>query len=127
MEQEYIKPEFQKDSFHCPKCNVFAHQIWTKVSRSLGSGHLIINSLVVAYCAHCKNYSVWQEEKMVYPKLSTAPMAGKDMPEEVRKIYEEARDVAGVSARAAAALLRVALEKPNYLSGRKRGKVKYQN
>ena len=123
MEQEYIKPEFQKTSFHCSKCNAFAHQTWMQAWRLSRSNPFIISSLFVAYCAHCKNYSVWQEKKMVYPKLSTAPMARKDMPEDVRKIYEEARDVAGVSARAAAALLRVALEKLTIYLGEKEGNL----
>ena len=45
------------------------------------------------------------------------------MPEDVRKIYEEARDIAGVSARAAAALLRVALEKLTIYLGEKEGNL----
>ena len=108
MEQEYIKPQLGKSSFHCPMCNVFAQQFWSQAHQTVG---LTIKSLKVADCGHCKKHSVWQYGEMVYPKLSTAPLAREDMPEDVKKIYEEARDVAGVSARATAALLRVALEK----------------
>ncbi len=51
------------------------------------------------------------EEKMIYPLISSAPKPSKDMPNDVKEVYEEARQVSVYSPRAAAALLRVALEK----------------
>lgn len=48
---------------------------------------------------------------MIYPKKLTAPLSHLDMPEDVKEIYEEARNVSDISPRASAALLRVALEK----------------
>ena len=48
---------------------------------------------------------------MIFPSGSTIPMAHTDMPESVKEIYDEAREIAGQSPRAAAALLRLALEK----------------
>ena len=65
----------------------------------------------VARCLSCKNYSFWVNEKMVHPLVSNAPAPNADMPENVKELYEEARNVQPHSARAAAALLRVALEK----------------
>lgn len=62
-------------------------------------------------CDSCKRIAVWANQKIVYPKSLTAPIAHEDMPEDVKKIYDEARAVSEESARAAAALLRVALEK----------------
>jgi len=48
---------------------------------------------------------------MVFPNRITVELAHIDMPEEVKEIYNEAREVSNISPRAAAALLRVALEK----------------
>ena len=48
---------------------------------------------------------------MVYPLVSSAPKPHKDMPASVKEIYDEARLVEPFSKRAAAALLRVSLEK----------------
>ena len=27
-QENYIAPEFRKEAFHCPRCNVYAHQTW---------------------------------------------------------------------------------------------------
>jgi len=48
---------------------------------------------------------------MIHPRKLTAPIPHSDMPDDVKEIYEEARNISDISPRAAAALLRVALEK----------------
>jgi len=48
---------------------------------------------------------------MIRPNVSNAPLPHEDMPDDVKEIYEEARQVSVFSQRAAAALLRVSLEK----------------
>lgn len=48
---------------------------------------------------------------MVYPAATSAPPPHDDMPEDVRADYEEARQIAVVSPRAASALLRLSIEK----------------
>lgn len=48
---------------------------------------------------------------MIFPSGSNIPMPHTDMPESVKEIYNEAREIAWQSPRAAAALLRLALEK----------------
>ena len=47
---------------------------------------------------------------MIYPLILTNPPSHKDMPEKVKEIYNEARNIAHYSPRATAALLRLALE-----------------
>ncbi len=54
---------------------------------------------------------MWFHEQLVVPqgvRSGGAPLEG--MPEDVRALYEEARDVSAVSPRSAAALLRLALQ-----------------
>ncbi len=76
-----------------------------------------------AQCLNCKNISVWVDKKMVYPLELTAPSANEHMPPEVKKIYDEARSISNLSPRAAAALLRVALEKLTEYLGEKKGNL----
>ena len=69
-----------------------------------------IKSGRVAFCAHCGTYSVWINEQMEYPRLSTAPLPVACMPKPVKDVYNEARDICDKSPRGACALLRLALE-----------------
>ena len=66
--------------------------------------------VATSQCMHCQKLSIWYEEKMLYPKMLETPEATKDMPDKIKKIYDEAREVEPVSPRAAAVLLRIALE-----------------
>lgn len=111
MKQEnYIAPVFQKKAFHCPTCNVYAHQIWGRI-QWVDHGFGLIPELLAAYCLCCETRSFWVNKNLVYPKEITAPLAHKDMPETVLEYYNEAREVSVSSPRAAAALLRIATKK----------------
>jgi len=52
-----------------------------------------------------------QSSRMIVPDQCTAPPAHPDMPDDVRTDYDEARSVARVSPRSAAALLRLAIQR----------------
>ncbi len=56
---------------------------------------------------------------MIHPTFSTAPLAVEDLPEEIKPIYNEAREILGKSPKGAAALLRLALQKLNVHLGEK--------
>ncbi len=133
---DYTIPEYQKTAFHCPHCDVYAKQNWHEVfqynhndlmretKRHLNTqgagniGHffsqmyydLVIQNSNISFCDHCKKYSIWVDQKMVYPHLSTAPLPIAEMPESVKDLYNEARDIANRSPRGACALLRLAIE-----------------
>ncbi len=115
---KYTAPEFWKAAFNCPHCGAFAHMRW-----------LSQNTLVYyqAICDHCKEYSLWRVTKindsgvnngsmvsigtMLYPDFGSAPLPAEDMPEDVKKDYEEAARIFIKSPRGAAALLRLGLQK----------------
>ena len=65
---------------------------------------------IVAECEYCSKFSIWVEQKMIYPVISTAPTPHPDMPNNVKIIYEEARSISHLFPRAAATLLRLSLE-----------------
>lgn len=62
-------------------------------------------------CYSCKRSSVWRGGRLLYPRVSTAPVAHADMPAEAQELYDEAREVFAVSPRAGAALARATLER----------------
>lgn len=110
----YTAPEFYKKAFNCPHCGAFAHMRW-----------LSQNTLVYyqAICDHCEEYSLWRVTQindsgsmvsigtMLYPDFCSAPLPAEDMPEDVKKDYEEAARIFIKSPRGAAALLRLGLQK----------------
>jgi hypothetical protein len=110
MENDYKQPSFSELNFHCPSCGVLAFQNWKSTNYYEG-GYIRMDDVHVAFCQNCKEKSIWKDEKMIFPKKLTAPLSHKDMPESVKVLYEEARNISNDSPRAAAALLRVSLEK----------------
>ena len=69
-----------------------------------------INNAEFSFCDHCKKYSIWVNQKIVYPHLSTAPLPVAEMPESVKELYDEARVILNQSPRGACALLRLAIQ-----------------
>ena len=136
--QKYIPPGYKKTAFHCPHCEVFANQNWYTVCKYNFDFfrveirdylkrtdfradwllsfledlyiNLAIRNNNVSLCVHCKNYSIWVNGQMVYPNMPTAPLPIEEMPETVKKLYNEAREIAGKSPRGACALLRLAVQ-----------------
>ena len=79
-------------------------------STSDSFGPRLLN-VFVAQCDHCKDLSVWVHEKLVYPPRGEAQPANPDLPEDIRRDYEEASSILDLSPRGAAALLRLAIQK----------------
>lgn len=114
MEEEYIQPELDKDGFHCPNCGMYARQSWEQLrssNKNRGSGMNQILDGRIAICSQCREPTIWVGEDIIYPSASTAPRPHEDMPDEIKKDYLEARQLVDTSPRAAAALLRLAMEK----------------
>ncbi|MFL0475720.1 DUF4145 domain-containing protein [Priestia sp. 179-F W1.4 NHS] len=132
MKQNYEPPNYGKNSFHCPHCNTFSHQSWhglrttqnesfvaeqgiaptPKGMEDAGvNGYLINNVIALSKCYKCRQVSVWKKGKLIFPVSSMAPIPNPDMPDDVKRIYEEAMEVVSISPMASTALLRLALEK----------------
>ena len=111
----YTAPEFYKKAFNCPHCGAFSHMEWQSKEPSV---------YYQAICAHCKQYSFWRvtetkltglelrrKGEILYPDFGSAPLPAEDMPEDVKKDYEEAARIFIKSPQGAAALLRLGLQK----------------
>lgn len=66
--------------------------------------------LELSFCTHCHKYTIWENKKIIFPLSTELPQPNKDMPKDVEGIYREAMGVFKHSPRAAAALLRLAIE-----------------
>ena len=64
----------------------------------------------ISDCFNCRKECLWVNGKMLLPDVNSYPPANEDMPNDVKEIYGEAAAVANKSPRAAAALLRLALQ-----------------
>jgi len=107
---KYIPPKKDLEAFHCPHCDTYAHQKWF-FPLYYSPKTKYIDNLQINFCERCKKYSIWFKNDMVYPTKSSAPMPSENMPVDVQKDYMEARTIVNKSPRAAAALLRLGLEK----------------
>ena len=74
------------------------------------SHHDLYNTFV-SRCFNCKDISIWIYDKLVYPRRGEAPPANPDLPDEIRRDYDEASSILDLSPRGAAALIRLCIQK----------------
>ncbi len=122
----HIAPSFAAVSFNCPHCEVLAQQSWIGlrgkpikfiegtrriIGQNIPEFEFDIQGWYFAQCMACSNVSVWNGDAMVFPSVFTAPPPNTDLPEDIKKDYEEARAIVRQSPRGAAALLRLCVQK----------------
>jgi hypothetical protein len=105
----YKEPEFEEGAFNCPFCNAYANQKWAAL-RSL-NGSYYLDDLRISACANCDRYSVWHEEKMIYPDFQGVEPPNEDLDSDIQADYIEASSILQKSPRGSAALLRLAIQK----------------
>ncbi|KAA6103344.1 MULTISPECIES: DUF4145 domain-containing protein [unclassified Pantoea] len=112
---KYIAPYYNESwgkgnrtSFHCPHCQVYAQQYWSSLLRM--NANVILTNFTSSTCAHCGNSAIWLNDKMIYPLVSLSPVANEDLPADCLEIYNEARGIASLSPKGAAALLRLCIQ-----------------
>lgn len=121
----YTPIQYNSSSANCPLCGAFSQHIWSYVikfelkARQLGrqgNSQGDIKELVFSQCKHCGQHTVWRKDstgnyKMIFPTAGSAPLPNNDMPEDIKKDFEEARNIVELSPRGATALLRLAIQK----------------
>lgn len=129
-------PSHGSSSFVCPHCQTQAQQIWAEsiwVQSEGRGGSTAWNTLDRSECYVCENETIWRrspyngpivsgglnpkettetesEWTILWPPSTAGERAHEMLPERLDDVYEEARAVAAVSPRAAAALLRLLTE-----------------
>ena len=80
------------------------------MSQSGNSSAELVN-VSLSQCFSCDGFSIWVKDKLMYPATETAFIAHEEMPEAVKDDFNEAASIVDKSARGAAALLRLAIQK----------------
>jgi hypothetical protein len=70
-----------------------------------------VHNLYMTECFNCKKIAVWVHKTLNFPTAKLGPAPNTDLPADIIKDFEEARSIVGSSARGAAALLRLAIQK----------------
>jgi hypothetical protein len=106
-------PKLNKSSFNCPHCNVVAQQYWNNVTNLCNTYNMqnIMKQFKHSQCNNCNKYAMWVDEKIIYPKSILVDKPNPDMNQEIQDDYIEAANILNDSPRAAAAILRLALQK----------------
>lgn len=72
---------------------------------------LRVHNLYVSQCYNCHKLAIWVSERLVFPECKTTIAPNSDLPDNIIRDYEEARSIVDLSPRAAAALLRLGIQK----------------
>lgn len=110
---KYEAPEFNKSAFNCPHCQAYSQQTWLEGSSLHPNDNYYrsIKSLKIVSCSHCEKYSLWVDNQIIYPDTSGIPNPNEDLDREIQLDYLEAASIINKSPKAAAALLRLAIQK----------------
>ena len=105
---KYYPPVFQEEQFHCILCGVFAKQSWGRLIKVGGAGG---TRFTYSKCHHCHDSCYWYNGRMIVPSEAPVPPPHPDISAVCVEDYNEARDIVARSPRAAAALLRLTIQK----------------
>lgn len=105
----YVAPQLGAEAYNCPRCGAYAQQTFSQLVLT-GVGAKPYASVHQSRCAVCRQASLWFRDFVIDPPSAAAPVAHERMPVPVAQLYDEAREVAARSPRAAAGLLRHALQ-----------------
>lgn len=116
---KHVAPQFQLKAFNCPHCDAYANMRWVPMTENQWTGSnwaFIKNNLHSAYCAHCEKATIWLHSGnggiMIWPiGFASAQMPHEEMPADIIPHYLEARNIATLSPRGAAALMRLVIQK----------------
>lgn len=109
---EHFPPVRNAPEFHCPHCGVYAEQSWSPAGRSVYAAWVEAGpGCAFSFCTRCKQCAYWIGTALIHPTSSSVPDAHQAMPQDCKADYDEARMIVAQSPKAAAALIRLALQK----------------
>lgn len=106
----YYPPVYKGKQFHCILCGVYASQYWNSLYGKTESFN-VDTKFTYSRCHHCKDICYWYDGRMIVPSEAPVPPPHVDMPENCIPEYNEARDIVARSPKAAAALLRLCVQR----------------
>lgn len=70
----------------------------------------IVQNCNLSKCYNCKEITIWVHDQIVYPNTKIEIKPNNDLPDHVRQLFEEAREIVSNSPKGAAALLRLCVQ-----------------
>ena len=127
MNNKYIAPDKNLDSFTCPHCQTlslmnfrilrFEQDVMTDddgvafiINKHGYDEEIYSSELKIARCHSCGKKIIWIDNEYIYPNI-VAEEVNPDLPESVKLLYNEAGLIYNQSPRAACALLRLAIDR----------------
>jgi hypothetical protein len=108
----FQSPKMDLKTFHCPTCSAYSKQRWDFPNMNYeGVWVNPSRELALTRCDNCENISVWINEKLVFPITIPVVLPNPDLSDDIKRDFEEARNILNQSPRGAAALLRLAVQK----------------
>jgi hypothetical protein len=86
-------------------------QVFIEYTKETFFLHNSVYNLYLSQCFTCKELSVWVHDSLLFPKRLYVVPPNSDLPDDVRRDYEEASKIVDMSPRGSAALLRLAIQK----------------
>jgi hypothetical protein len=107
----YVAPTTGENAFNCPHCHAYAKQHWGNAIANKGHSYVQVGAYMFSTCERCDSSALWDHQgALLYPSVMQTPSPNEDMPDDVRKIYQEAELVFNASPRSSAALLRLCVQ-----------------
>lgn len=116
-------PTLDASHFVCPHCGVDAHQRWLPPEFPHDPKGKSDPALKRASCVTCEQHSYWVHNEMAWPRPQLGELPNEGLSGEMLELYNEARSVAPISPRSAAALLRLLVDKLVAHLGEAEGKL----
>jgi len=69
------------------------------------------HNLFLSECYNCKKFAVWVHDQLLFPPSRAGVGPNPDLPDHIRRDYEEAQAIVQMSPRGAAALVRLCVQK----------------
>lgn len=114
----YVEAEFKKNGFSCYKCGAYSKHDWDddkiNYTRATFSSFVQgddVRNLSIAKCQQCGFISFWLEGQLIWPLESNIELPLEEMPDDIKKLYNEAKNVFAISPKSSCAILRLALQK----------------
>ena len=109
------KPEYQVKTRLCPHCDKYCHLAWLPERKHISVAEnktlFLEKHFSASQCDNCGGICLWLGAVQIYPDKASVEPPNKDLPPDIKKLYDEAASILNKSPRASAALLRVALER----------------
>jgi hypothetical protein len=70
-----------------------------------------VENLHLSKCYNCKKVAVWVHDRLLFPLIKMGDPPNPDLPEDIIRDFEEAREIVNPSPRGAAAVLRLCIQK----------------